>query len=183
MGKRRRHETFTYQAVTTVQPTIPVQPTTFSPPIAMQQSVWDSIVNGNFVDAKIFAFSRRSHEPGQVNTPKPLFVNTHVLATACSYFRSSPPFLFFRGLSLTVPAVFDFPDGIVTSLNAGLPPGMEPVFDVAERDPDSDYDDPIEINPAKIQPPVNATASKSAERTVKAYIVKYTAYRTFVGSL
>ena len=61
----------------------------------MQQSVWDSVVNGNFVDAKIFAFSRRSHEPGQVNTPKALFVNTHVLATACSYFRSSAPFFLF----------------------------------------------------------------------------------------
>jgi hypothetical protein len=40
-------------------------------------------------DAKIFAFSRRSREPGRVDTPKVLFVNTHVLAAACSYFHSS----------------------------------------------------------------------------------------------
>ena len=60
----------------------------------MQQSVWDSIVNGNFIDAKIFAFSRRCREPGQVDTPKAIFVNTYVLAAACSYFQSSTIFLF-----------------------------------------------------------------------------------------
>jgi hypothetical protein len=65
------------------------QPERFSPPLAMQQAIWDSISNGNFIDAKIFAYSRRSSEPGRVDTPKALFVNTHVLATACSYFRSS----------------------------------------------------------------------------------------------
>jgi len=95
MGKRKR--TYNYTSfndgiipVTHVQP-----PTTFSPPLAMQQSVWDSVVGGNFVDAKIFAFSRHSREPGRVDTPKALFVNTHVLATACSYFRSRTPFLIF----------------------------------------------------------------------------------------
>ena len=72
-----------------------VQAAMFFPPLAMQQSVWNSIVNGNFIDAKIFAFSRRSRTLGRVDTPKALFVNTHVLATACSYFESStfPPFL------------------------------------------------------------------------------------------
>lgn len=78
------------------QPVTRVQfQTKFCPPCAMQQAVWDSIVDGNFIDAKIFAFSRRSRKPGQVNTPKPLFINTHVLAAACGYFRSSmlPPFL------------------------------------------------------------------------------------------
>jgi hypothetical protein len=69
------------------------QPPAFSPPLAMQQSVWDSVVNGNFIDAKVFAFSRRAREPGRVDTPKALFVNTHVLATACGYFRSGTPLL------------------------------------------------------------------------------------------
>ena len=64
------------------------QPLTFSPPLAMQESVWNSIPNGDFIDAKIFAFSRRSHVPGRVDTPKALFVNTRALATACSYFNS-----------------------------------------------------------------------------------------------
>ena len=72
-----------------------IRPKTFFPPLAMQQSLWNSIVNGNFIDAKIFAFSRRSRTLGRVDTPKALFVNTHVLATACSYFESSTflPFL------------------------------------------------------------------------------------------
>ena len=90
MGKQRRSRAPVFQTTAVVSPmTRAQQPTTFSPPIAMQQSVWDSIVNGNFVDAKIFAYSRRSHNPGRVNTPKALFVNTHALAAACSYFRSS----------------------------------------------------------------------------------------------
>jgi hypothetical protein len=158
------------------------QPTTFSPPLAMQQSIWDSVVNGNFIDAKIFAFSRRSHEPGQVDTPKVLFVNTHVLATACSYFRSGMPSLssgVFRGLTLTTPTAFEFSDGIATNLEAGLPPGVEPFFQMEEPDSDDDYDDPAEV-PAEIQPPIDAAAPVLPGRTVKAYIVKYTAYRTFV---
>ena len=70
------------------------QPVAFFPPLAMQQSVWDSVLGGNFIDAKIFAFSRRSREPGRVNIPKAIFVNTHVLAAACSYFQSSTSFPF-----------------------------------------------------------------------------------------
>ena len=90
MGRRKRTYNYAFLdiAPATVQP-----PTTFFPPLAMQQSVWDSIVGGNFVDAKIFAFSRHSREPGQVDTPKALFVNAHVLATTCSYFRSRASFL------------------------------------------------------------------------------------------
>ena len=62
----------------------------FSPPLAMQQSVWDSTVKGNFIDAKIFAFSRRTlFDPLQVDTPKALFVNTHVLEAAYGYFKTS----------------------------------------------------------------------------------------------
>lgn len=55
----------------------------------MRESIWDSIVNGDFIDAKIFTFSRRSRTPGRVDTPKAIFVNTRVLETACSYFQSS----------------------------------------------------------------------------------------------
>jgi hypothetical protein len=156
------------------------QPTTFSPPLAIQQSVWDSIVGGNFIDAKIFAFSRRAREPGRVDTPKALFVNTHVLAAACSYFQSGTPLYFFGGLTLTIPTAFDFSDGIPISLEAGLPPGIKPFFQMEEHDSDSDYDDPVET-PARIQPLVGAAALMLPERTVRAYIVKYTAYRTFVG--
>jgi len=94
MGKRKR--TY-YNVASLLDETVPVtraqQPTTFSPPLAMQQSVWDSVVGGNFIDAKIFAYSRRSREPGRVDAPKALFINTHVLATACSYFRSRTPFI------------------------------------------------------------------------------------------
>ena len=111
---------------TTFFPPLAQQPTTFSPPLALQQSVWDSIVHGNFIDAKIFAFSRRSREPGRVDTPKALFINTHVLVTACSYFQSGAPLYFFRGLMLIIPTAFDFSDGIATSLEAGFPPYVEP---------------------------------------------------------
>ena len=77
--------------------------------------------------------------------------------------------------------MFDFPDGIEISLGAGLPSSVEPFFEMAEYDLDSDYDGPFEVNSAGIRPPVHATASIPPERTVKAYVVKYTAYRTFVG--
>ena len=103
MGKRRRYDTEVSQPMTVVQPVTPAQPTTFSPPIAMQKSVWNSIVDGNFVDAKIFAFSRRAREPGRVDTPKALFINTHVLANTCGYFRSRAPSHFFGGLPLIIP--------------------------------------------------------------------------------
>jgi len=150
----------------------------------MQQSVWDSIVNGSFIDAKIFVFSRRSHESGRVNTPKALFVNTHVLATACGYFRSCMHPLFFGGLPSTIPTVFDFSDGIVTGLKDGLPPDVEPVFDMVEHDPDLDYDcsfgSSVGWVPTNTQPPIDVAAPMLSERTVKGYVVKYTAYRTFV---
>ena len=160
------------------------QPTTFSPPLAMQQSIWDSVVNGNFIDAKIFAFSQRSHEPGRVDTPKVLFVNTHVLATACSYFRSGMPSLssgIFRGLTLTTPPAFEFSDGIATNLEVGLPPGVEPFFEMEENDSSDDYDGPVEVPAGRIQQPIDAAAPVPLGKAVKAYIVKYTAYRTFVG--
>ena len=64
------------------------RPLTFFPPLAMQESVWNSISNGDFIDTKIFAFSRRSRVPGRVDAPKALFVNTRALATACGYFDS-----------------------------------------------------------------------------------------------
>ena len=81
--------------------------------------------------------------------------------------------------------MFDFPDGIATSLEAGLPLGVEPFFDMVEHDPDNDYDAPVgnstEGYPAEAPPPINTTAAVLPERTIKAYVVKYTAYRTFVG--
>ena len=179
MPKPKHHDT------PIVQTTTVAQCATFSPPLAMQKSVWDSIVNGNFIDAKIFAFSRRSHEPGRVNTPKALFVNTHVLAAACGYFQSSALFLLFRDPLLTILTAFDLSDGIVTSMTAGFPPDVEPVFDIEEQDLDSDYDGPVEDSteedPASTQPPVDVAAPILPERTVKAYVIKNTAYRTFVG--
>jgi hypothetical protein len=173
------------------QPMTPVQqPTVFSPPLAMQRSMWDSIVNGNFIDAKIFAFSRRSREPGRVDTPKALSINTHVLATACSYFRSGTPLfpLFSFKVSrptLIISIAFDFSGGIVTSLGAELPQDAEPSFQPEEHDLDSDYDDPAEV-PAEgglagARPLINTTTSILPERSVKEYVVKYTAYRTFVN--
>ena len=91
----------------------------------------------------------------------------------------------------------------MTGLTAGLPPGVEPVFDLGERDFDNDYDPPAEDptgdsiqrcpspelmaefqpigDPAETQPPIDAADPIPPERTVKAYVVKYTPYKTFVS--
>ena len=72
----------------------------------------------------------------------------------------------------------------MTSLDAGFPLGVEPVFDMSEHDSDSDYDVPVEDptgDPDEVQPPIDVAPPILPERRVKVYIVKYTAYRTFVG--
>jgi hypothetical protein len=78
---------------------------------------------------------------------------------------------------LIIPTAFDFSDGIATNLEAGFPPYVEPFFQMEESD--DDYDGPAEV-PAEIQPPIDAAAPVPLGKAVKAYIVKYTAYRTFV---
>ena len=80
---------------------------------------------------------------------------------------------------LIIPTAFDFSDGIATSLEAGFPPYVEPFFQMEENDPDDDYDGPVEVS-AEIQPPIDAAAPVSLGKAVKAYIVNYTAHRTFV---
>ena len=63
---------------------------------------------------------------------------------------------------------------------------MEPVFDLAECDLDSDFDAPVEGptegDTAKTQPQTEAATPIPSGKTVKAYVVKYTAYRTLVGN-
>ena len=162
-------------------PTPTQQPATFSPPIAMQRSVWDSVTNGNFIDAKIIAFSRRSREPGRVDTPKALFVNTHVLATACSYFESSTASHLLQRYPVTIPAAFGFSDGIQTYLNAGLPPGVEPFFDLEECDLDGDFGDSVEGEPTGLQSQISPDASMPPQKSIKTYVIKYTAYKTSVS--
>lgn len=93
----------------------------------------------------------------------------------------------FPGLLLTFLTVFDSSDDVVTTLKAGLPLGVEPVFDMGEHDFDSDYDapveDPAEGDPAETKLPIDAAAPILPDRTVKAYVVKYTPYKTFVDNL
>ena len=152
----------------------------------MQQSVWDSAVSGEFIDAKIFAFSRRSGElPGRVDTPKPLFVNTHVLATACSYFESSAPLPFPSETSNNTALAFGFSHGIETRLSGGLPPGVEPFFDLEGSDSDNDFDDPAEGGPVEPQLQTIADVHQLplAKRSIRTYIVKYTAYKTLVAGV
>ena len=157
----------------------------FSPPLAMQQSIWDSITDGNFIDAKVFAYSRRARGSGRVHTPKALFVNAHVLASACGYFRSSTPSSLSKDILFIIPIAFDLSNGIETSLAAGLPPGLDPAIDVNEDDLDGDYEFAEEC-PADKGPIDAEVISRTRapqvlpERTVKAYLVRCTAYRTFV---
>jgi len=158
-----------------------VQSTTFFPPLAIQQSVWDSILNGNFIDAKIFAFSRRSRKSGRVDTPKVLFVNIHVLASACTYFQSSGSLLFLSIHPVTTTTAFSFSEGIETRRDGELPPGVESFFDLEDCDLDSDFDCPVEDDPVEPQAQVSPDVSECPQKPVKAYLVKYTAYRTLGG--
>ena len=87
---------------------------------------------------------------------------------------------------MIIPIVFDFSDGIVTSLEAELPPEVEPFFQMEDHDLDSDHDGPdgtpSEGGSAKAQSPINTAAPMLPERTVKAYVVKYMAYRMSVNN-
>ena len=171
MSGRWRHAPQTAPQVATN-----VQLESFSPSLAMQQSVWDSIANGSFINAKIYVYSRRSRqEPGRVHTPKVLFVNTHVLAAACDYFRSSMPFIFFEDTPFTIPTVFEL-SGIETTLGAEPPSGVDATFDLEDHDSDSDYD-------LFEEAPYEAATQTFPDKIVKAYVAKCTAYRTYVGGL
>ena len=76
---------------------------------------------------------------------------------------------------VTTIAAFGFSDGIETRPDAGLPPGVESFFDLEGCDLDSDYECPIEDDPSEPQSQVSPDIS---EGSIKAYLVKYTAYRT-----
>lgn len=77
--------------------------------------------------------------------------------------------------------MFDTSDGIEISLTAGLPPGLEASLDILDRnDSNTDFDF-AEEEPADAQVPLNETCAQVLPgKTVKAYLVKDTAYRTFV---
>ena len=87
----------------------------------------------------------------------------------------------FRPLLFIIPTAFDLSDGVETSMTAGLPPGLDAVFDTEENDLDNDYDLGEEVS-LDSQTPPEASVQIPQERPVKAYFVKYTAYRTFVTS-
>ena len=85
---------------------------------------------------------------------------------------------------LTITAAFDFSDGYITGLTAAFPSEVEPFFDIKGQDFNDDYDSPVD-GPADgdlaiSQPPADVVTPTLPERTVKAYIVRYTAFRTFV---
>jgi len=94
------------------------------------------------------------------------------------------PSFSFEILPLIIPTAFDLSDGILTSLTAGLSPDTDSFFDIEEQDLDNDFDDPVEDSAEGdtviTQPPVDVAAPVPPKRTVKSYIIKYTAYRTFV---
>lgn len=81
---------------------------------------------------------------------------------------------------MIIPTAFDLSDGIETGLTDEFPPGLPTVVDTEEDGMDIDYD-PAEEAPVDIQLPYEEPAQSLPERSVKAYLVKYTAYRTFVS--
>lgn len=82
---------------------------------------------------------------------------------------------------LTTLIAFSFSDGVQAQLDAGLPPDVEPFFDLEERDLDGDFDEPVEGDPAEPQPQASAAELWLMRRPIKTYVVKHTAYRTLVS--
>ena len=94
----------------------------------------------------------------------------------------SGPLSFFRlNSSVDNSPAFNLSDGIETSLTAGLPPGLPTFVDMAEDELDGDYE-PADGPPAINQISHEAPVKELPERLVKAYLVKYTSYRTSVGT-
>jgi len=86
---------------------------------------------------------------------------------------------------VTIATAFTFSGGIETCPDAGLPPGVESFFDLEDCDLDSDFDCPAEDidDPVEPQAEVPPDISERPQRSIKAYLVKYTAYRTLGGEL
>lgn len=55
-------------------------------PQALEESLFESLSTGTFMNVKFYAFSQRTAS-GRVRYPKPLYANDHVLQTV-PYFRS-----------------------------------------------------------------------------------------------
>lgn len=53
----------------------------------LQQALKNSLTSGSFIDIKIYAFSRRGHG-GEANDPRPLYMNSQVLAKVPHFNRS-----------------------------------------------------------------------------------------------
>ena len=66
--------------------------------------------------------------------------------------------------------------GIETTLGAEPPSGVDATFDLEDHDSDSDYD-------LFEEAPYVAATQTFPDKIVKAYVVKCTAYRTYVGGL
>ena len=77
--------------------------------------------------------------------------------------------------------MFDLSNGVETDMAAGLPPGLDNVFDIEESDLDDDYCLTDE-EPAAFQTPREAPVQIVQENAVKAYLVKRTSYNTCVSS-
>jgi hypothetical protein len=58
---------------------------------------------------------------------------------------------------------------------------MEPCFDLAECDLNSDFDDPVDDDPMQPQPRASSDTLESPRRPINAYLVKFTAYKTLVA--
>ena len=81
---------------------------------------------------------------------------------------------------VTTITAFSFSDGIETRPDAGLPPGVESFYDLEDCDLDSDFDCPVEDDGDSVEPQaeISPDVSERPQRSIKAYLVKYTAYRT-----
>ena len=82
---------------------------------------------------------------------------------------------------VTTTTAFSFSDGVETPPDAGLPSSVESFFDLEDCDLDRDFDCPGEGDPVESQAETSPDISERQQKSIKAYLVKCTAYRTLGG--
>ena len=109
-----------------------------------QAAVKQSLLGGEFIDTKFYAFSRRS-VAGVVDTPKPVFANSAVLKVSSKYFEgceseSAAALVSYADLLPPVLAG-GYKEATISALDGPLPEGGSMTGDEYDYFSDSDLDD------------------------------------------
>ncbi|EPQ57478.1 hypothetical protein GLOTRDRAFT_120638 [Gloeophyllum trabeum ATCC 11539] len=95
--------------------------------VAMQKSLADSMQDGQFLDTRFFAYSKRRHL-GRVDTPLPVYANSELLKDKSPYFT-------------TLLSSEDFSECSLNVLEGGFPKDQQSFFDDYDYGSDSDLED------------------------------------------